>query len=417
LWKKLGRNKKTVTDRIAKMVERDKRSFNKRFEEIGLLEDSQQMWSYLIPIKLIKMSDTKLGDGFFGSVHLAELIQNQKTVCIKQLRVQESMSEEVVMQLSTSIMEEIRRMKNLEHENVMRLEGFTLKDEAKTKIPMMILPYMEAGDLQKYLANEKHKVNFELVVRFALESAQGMDYLSRNSIIHRDLAARNCLLDEGLKLKIADFGLSKHIDNAYENSECYVVQTQHHLPFRWMAPESLKTRTFNIKTDIWSYGILLWEITTRGRHPYGTIKSTEELISYLDNTNRLPKPIRCSPDLYVKMMECWGDLPGDRPSFFSLAVFMRNYLTKVQQNNTSRDQLLLNDDGFDENWLHCYAQLNTFQAEKPFSQKKMLHNLNYEMEPGLTAMDLAKASQMDRSDEFLNESCGEVISTSAYANL
>lgn len=308
-------------------------------------------------------------------------------------------------------------MKNLEHENVMRLEGFTLKDEAKTKIPMMILPFMEAGDLQKYLANEKHKVNFELVVRFALESAQGMDYLSRNSIIHRDLAARNCLLDEGLKLKIADFGLSKHIDNAYENSECYVVQTQHHLPFRWMAPESLKTRTFNIKTDIWSYGILLWEITTRGRHPYGTIKSTEELIAYLDNTNRLPKPIRCSPDLYVKMMECWGDFPGDRPSFFSLAVYMRNYLTKVQQNNTSRDQLLLNDDGFDENWLHCYAQLNTSQAETPFSQKKMLHNLNYEMEPGLTAMDLAKASQMDRSDEFLNESCGEVITTSAYVNL
>lgn len=321
--KKLGRNKKTVTDRIAKLVERDKRSFNKRFEEIGLLEDSQQFWSYLIPIKLIKMSDTKLGDGFFGSAHLAELIHSQKTVCIKQLRVQESMSEAVVVQLSKSIMEEITRMKNLEHENVMRLEGFTLKDEGQTKIPMMILPYMEAGDLQKYLANEKHEVNFELVSRFALESAQGMDYLSRNSIIHRDLAARNCLLDESLKLKIADFGLSKHIDNAYENSECYVVQTQHHLPFRWMAPESLKTRTFNIKTDIWSYGVLLWEITTRGRHPYGTIKTTEELITFLDNNNRLPKPVRCSPDLYVKMMECWSDLPSDRPSFFALAVYMR----------------------------------------------------------------------------------------------
>ena len=118
-----------------------------------------------------------------------------------------------------------------------------------------------------------------------------MDYLSRNSIIHRDLAARNCLLDNCLKLKIADFGLSKHIDNAYENSESYVVTTQHHLPFRWMAPESLKTRTFNIKSDIWSYGILLWEITTRGRHPYGTIESSERLISYLDNGNRLPKPV------------------------------------------------------------------------------------------------------------------------------
>ena len=78
--------RQTVTDKIAKMVQRDKLSFEKRFEEIGLLDDGQQMWSMHIPIKLVKMSDTKLGDGFFGSVHLAELVQNQKTVCIKQLR-------------------------------------------------------------------------------------------------------------------------------------------------------------------------------------------------------------------------------------------------------------------------------------------------------------------------------------------
>ncbi|CAG5098438.1 Oidioi.mRNA.OKI2018_I69.XSR.g15667.t2.cds [Oikopleura dioica] len=396
LRKKLRRERTTVTDKIAKLVERDKKSFEKRFEEIGLLEDSQKMWGMLIPIKLIKMSDKKLGDGFFGSVHLAELVHNQKTVCVKQLRLQDSMSDDVVAQLSNSIIEEILRMKNLEHENVIRLEGFTLKDEGKLKIPMMILPFMESGDLQKYLANENNTINFELVIR--------------------DLAARNCLLDNCLKLKIADFGLSKHIDNAYENSESYVVTTQHHLPFRWMAPESLKTRTFNIKSDIWSYGILLWEITTRGRHPYGTIESSERLISYLENGNRLPKPVNCSPDLYVKVMECWDELPNDRPTFFSLSVYMRNYLTKIQQDSTMRELQLLLDDGFDENWLHCYAHLNTPQRDSPELNPKMTHNLNYDIDPGLTAMDLAKASQLDRSDEFLNESCGEVISTSAYIN-
>ena len=86
LRKKLRLERTTVTDKIAKLVERDKKSFEKRFEEIGLLEDSQKMWGMLIPIKLIKMSDKKLGDGFFGSVHLAELVHNQKTVCVKQLR-------------------------------------------------------------------------------------------------------------------------------------------------------------------------------------------------------------------------------------------------------------------------------------------------------------------------------------------
>lgn len=127
---------------------------------------------------------------------------------------------------------------------------------------------MENGDLLSILRKESVKIEYYSAVKFCLEAAQGMDYLSRKDIIHRDLAARNCLLDENMTLKIADFGLAKHIESAYEKAESYKTQTHFKLPIRWMALESLKERTFTVKSDVWSYGVLVWEIMTRGKRPY-----------------------------------------------------------------------------------------------------------------------------------------------------
>ena len=100
-----------------------------------------------------------------------------------------------------------------------------------------------------------------------------MDYLSRRDLVHRDLAARNCLLDEKFTLKIADFGLSKHIESAYEKNEFYSAKTKFDLPIRWMPFESLKYRQFSIMSDVWSYGVLIWEIWTRGQKPYSDLES------------------------------------------------------------------------------------------------------------------------------------------------
>lgn len=112
-----------------------------------------------------------------------------------------------------------------------------------------------------------------VALRFCFEAASGMDYLSRRDLVHRDLAARNCLLDEKFTLKIADFGLSKHIESAYEKNEFYSAKTKFDLPIRWMPFESLKYRQFSIMSDVWSYGVLIWEIWTRGQKPYSDLES------------------------------------------------------------------------------------------------------------------------------------------------
>ena len=106
-----------------------------------------------------------------------------------------------------------------------------------------------------------------------------MDYLSRRDLVHRDLAARNCLLDEKFNLKIADFGLSKHIESAYEKNEFYSAKTKFDLPIRWTPFESLKYRKFSIMSDVWSYWVLKWEIWTRGQKPYNDLEDIKGKIS------------------------------------------------------------------------------------------------------------------------------------------
>jgi serine/threonine protein kinase len=138
-----------------------------------------------------------------------------------------------------------------------------------------------------------------------------MDYLSKQRYIHRDLAARNCLLDSGLCVKIADFGLSRDI---YEKDYYRIGNNVCKLPIKWMSPESIDKLIFNTKTDVWSYGVLVWELLTRGINPYPKIKN-EFIFRHLKEGNRLPKPKYCPKSMYVILLKCWSENPILRPSF------------------------------------------------------------------------------------------------------
>nr|XP_016935045.1 fibroblast growth factor receptor homolog 2 [Drosophila suzukii] len=166
------------------------------------------------------------------------------------------------------------------------------------------------------------------LTKFAFQIARGMEYLASRRCIHRDLAARNVLVSDGYVMKIADFGLARDI----QDTEYYRKNTNGRLPIKWMAPESLQEKKYDSQSDVWSYGVLLWEIMTYGDQPYPNILSAEELYSYLITGQRMEKPAKCSLNIYVVMRQCWHFESCARPTFTELVESFDAILQQASSN-------------------------------------------------------------------------------------
>ncbi|XP_019856981.1 PREDICTED: fibroblast growth factor receptor-like [Amphimedon queenslandica] len=283
----------------------------------------------LIPlILLIKRSNLKLldciGQGEFAKVYKGHYYINGECtlVAVKALKgIMDRYNSNDIKDL----IEESLVMKDLQHPNVMGLIGICL-DAGPS--PLIVLPYMEGGSLFKYLVrnrnilmtsastddDEINQVRSQLL-SICLQIGKGMQYIAEKNLIHRDLAARNCMIDAVGNVKVADFGLSKDVSgNIYFRQQ---MSSGVKLPIKWMAIESIEDGIFTEKTDIWSFGITVWEVFNGGKTPYGGFSPTC-VKTMISDGYRLEAPSNsaCNDDIYQKtMLKCWERDPNERPTF------------------------------------------------------------------------------------------------------
>ncbi|XP_032219869.2 hemicentin-1 isoform X2 [Nematostella vectensis] len=212
------------------------------------------------------------------------------------------------------------------HKNIVNLLGACTKGPQRDL--WIILEFCANGDLLSYLKkkrdiydpawcapSEDHDVQFTQMelVSAAYQVARGMEFLASRRCIHRDLAARNVLIADDYVLKVADFGLARDV---YKNEE-YVKHTPGLVPIKWIAIESLTDKIYSQKSDVWSYGVLLWEIFTLGGNPYPDLHPSD-VFEYLLDGKRMEKPVDCAQEIYNIMTDCWVLSPEDRPTFTEL---------------------------------------------------------------------------------------------------
>ncbi|XP_041061003.1 megakaryocyte-associated tyrosine-protein kinase isoform X2 [Carcharodon carcharias] len=247
---------------------------------------------WLLNMQQLTLGD-QIGEGEFGAVFQAEYM-GQK-VAVKNIKC------DVMAQ---SFLEETSVMTKLQHRNLVKLLGVVMDNGL-----YIVTEFMGKGNLVNYLRTRgRSVVTLKQLIQFGLDICEGMEYLESKKLVHRDLAARNILIADDNIAKVSDFGLAKGVSSARDQAK---------LPVKWTAPEALKQHKFSTKSDVWSYGILLWELFSYGRAPYPKL-SLMDLSDKVEKGYRMECPDKCPISVYNMMKSCWEYDPGKRPTFKKL---------------------------------------------------------------------------------------------------
>ncbi|XP_046399545.1 tyrosine-protein kinase JAK2 [Ischnura elegans] len=273
----------------------------------------------------------RIGQGFYGEVYRGRLERDkdceEEVVAVKKLKTN------ALLSCLEDFQREIDIMKTLRHPNIVEIKGVLEEGDVS-----LVMEYVKHGSLLSYLKINRDTLTDQTLLKFALDVAEGMEYLGTKKIVHRDLAARNILVASENLVKISDFGLAQVMgQNNY-----YILKTNRELPIKWYAPESLRDGKFSPRSDVWSYGVTLFEMFSRGEDPRlkpppdqkggkncgkqtspGTPRDErleqEILLQTLESGTRLPCPTRCPSNIYSDLIApCWKFHSQERPSFTDL---------------------------------------------------------------------------------------------------
>uniref|UniRef100_A0A8D0AXL3 Receptor protein-tyrosine kinase n=1 Tax=Sander lucioperca TaxID=283035 RepID=A0A8D0AXL3_SANLU len=263
-------------------------------------------------LRILKETELKrvkiLGSGAFGTVYKGIWVPEGETVKIPvAIKI---LNETTGPKANVEFMDEALIMASMEHPHLVRLLGVCLSPTIQ-----LVTQLMPHGCLLDYVHEHKDNIGSQLLLNWCVQIAKGMMYLEERRLVHRDLAARNVLVKSPNHIKITDFGLARLLDADEKEYNADGGK----MPIKWMALECIHYRKFTHQSDVWSYGVTIWELMTFGGKPYDGIP-TREIPDILEKGERLPQPPICTIDVYMVMVKCWMIDADSRPKFKELAA-------------------------------------------------------------------------------------------------
>ncbi|XP_076871249.1 tyrosine-protein kinase RYK isoform X4 [Brachyhypopomus gauderio] len=289
---------------------------------VTLLEAKAKVKDIAISRERVTLRDV-LHEGTFGRIFHGVLLDEKDPNKEKQVFVKTVKDHASEVQV-TMMLTESCKLRGLHHRNLLPISHVCTEDGEK---PMVLLPYMNWGNLKLFLrqcklaeANNPQAISQQDLVHMAIQIACGMSYLARREVIHKDLAARNCVIDDGMQVKITDNALARDLFPM----DYHCLGDNENRPVRWMALESLLNNDFSSASDVWAFGVSLWELMTLGQTPYVDIDPFE-MAAYLKDGYRIAQPINCPDELFAVMACCWALDPEERPKFQQLVQCLTEF--------------------------------------------------------------------------------------------
>nr|AJE26248.1 adhesion kinase isoform b [Capra hircus] len=265
-----------------------------------------------------------IGEGQFGDVHQGTYTSPENPALAVAIKTCKNCTSDSVRE---KFLQEALTMRQFDHPHIVKLIGVITENPV-----WIIMELCTLGELRSFLQVRKYSLDLASLILYAYQLSTALAYLESKRFVHRDIAARNVLVSSNDCVKLGDFGLSRYMEDS-----TYYKASKGKLPIKWTAPESINFRRFTSASDVWMFGVCMWEILMHGVKPFQGVKNND-VIGRIENGERLPMPPNCPPTLYSLMTKCWAYDPSRRPRFTELKAQLSTILEeeKVQQEERMR---------------------------------------------------------------------------------